>query len=238
MLLGIKSKKMAFFRHLLVAVVAGLLLLLYWRAHSAWSPDMRLWKSFGSTTFTLLWFTLLIGPAAKLWRPLRRIVTWRRETGVWFALVALVHAYLVWDGWVRWNVWEFLGYQYVAEVDQYLRFEPGFGLANLMGMVALILGLVLAATSFDKAVSFLGISSWKWLHMMSYVIFYLVALHVIYYAFIHYTPSPHRLLLGQSVTYPKNPIAYYYVIMLSSVMLAQLASFVKTVWSQRHAAKR
>ena len=41
-----------------------------------------------------------------------------------------------------------------------------------------------AMTSFDRAVSFLGISSWKWLHSFTYVIFYLVALHSLYNHFL------------------------------------------------------
>lgn len=237
MLLGIKSKKIFFLRHLLMAGVSALLVYLVWSVNSTWGPDMRLWKSFGGAAFTLLWFAVFIGPAARLWRPLTRLITWRRESGVWFALVGLVHGYLVLDGWTRWNVWEFLGYQYVAEIDMYLRFEPGFGLANLMGLTALIFALALAVTSFDKAVSFLGISSWKWLHMFAYVIFYLSALHVVYYAFIHYTPSPHRILLGLPTDYPVNPLRFYYLAAILSVFFTQIGAFIKTVYWQRRAGK-
>lgn len=237
MLLGIKSKKAVFLRHLLMAGVSALLVYLVWRVNSTWSPDMRLWKSFGGASFALLWFTVFIGPAAKLFRPLARIITWRRESGVWFAVVSLVHGYLVLDGWVRWNVWELLGYQYFPEIETYLRAEPGFGLANLMGLVALFFALALAATSFDKAVSFLGISSWKWLHMFAYVIFYLSALHVIYYAFIHFAPSPQRIIMGLPTNYPVNPLRFYYLAAILSVFAAQMGAFVKTVYQQRRAGR-
>jgi len=96
---------------------------------------------------------------------------------------------------------------------------------------------VLAATSFDRAVSFLGISSWKWLHTFTYVIFYLVALHSVYFAFIHYTPSPHRVLMGQSTTYPENILRFAYLAMLLSVLLAQAAAFVKTVRQRRRVGR-
>lgn len=238
MLLGIKSKKTIFLRHALLAIFSGLLVFVFWNIHSAWSPDMRLWKAFGGATFTLLWFTLFIGPASRLWRPLAKIITWRRETGIWFALLALVHGFLVWNGWARWNIWQFLGYQYVAELDTYLRFEPGFGLANLMGFLALIFALLLAATSSDRAVSFLGISSWKWLHTFAYVIFYLAALHVVYYSFIHYTPSPHRLLMGQPANYPVNPLRFYYLTAILSVFFSQIGAFIKTVYQQRRAGRQ
>lgn len=189
---------------------------------------MRLWKSFGGASITLLWVALILGPAARLWRPLSRFVSWRRELGIWFALVSLVHAYLVWDGWARWDVAGLLGYQFSSEADMYLRAEPGFGLANLIGLVALTLALVMAATSFDRAVGFLGINSWKWLHTLAYAIYYLVTLHVIYFAFLHYTPSPAKM-----TAYPENPLRYYYLFMILSVSVLQAAAFVKTVWRKR-----
>lgn len=193
---------------------------------------MRWWKSFGVSAAFLIWFVAFIGPAAKLWKPLTRILPWRREFGIWFAVVSLVHFYLVWDGWARWDPLVLLGYQYVPEVDMYLRFEPGFGLANLQGLLALLLALVLAVTSFDRAVSFLGLSPWKWLHSFTHVIFYTVALHSLYFAFIHFTPSPHRLLLGLPTEYPENILRFTYLAILLSVFFAQVAAFVKTV--RRH----
>lgn len=233
MLLGIKSKTIVFWRHALMAILSTLLVYLIWKTNSTWSPDMRLWKAFGGVSFTLLWFTVFIGPAARLWKPLTRFTTWRRESGIWFTLVGLVHGYLVLDGWVRWNVWEFLGYQYMPELEMYLRAEPGFGLANLMGLVVIILALALAATSSDRAVNFLGIGSWKWLHTLAYTIFYVSALHVIYYAFIHYDPSPQRVLTGAPTNYPVNPLRFYYLSALLSVSLAQSLAFIKTVLRQR-----
>lgn len=194
---------------------------------------MRLWKAFGGATFMLLWFTLFIGPAAKLWDKLTRLVSWRRESGVWLAVVGLVHGFLVLNGWVRWGFLEFFGYQYVPELDTYLRFEPGFGLANLMGLVALIFVILLATTSFNKAVNFLGAGSWKWLHMLAYSIFYLSALHVIYFAFIHFSPSPYRVIARFPTEYIANPLRYFYLAAIISVLVVQIAAFAKTVHTQR-----
>jgi len=226
MLLGAKTKTNTFFRHLFMAVASSLVFLV-WQANSTWSPDMRLWKAFGGGGFFLLWFTMFIGPAAKLWPPLNYLASWRRETGIWFAVVGLVHGYLILDGWARWSVWGFFGYQYVPELETYLRAEPGFGLANLMGFVALIFVLALFATSSDKAVNYLGVSSWKWLHTFSYVVFYLAVLHVMYFAFIHYTPSPERILRGLPTNYPENALRFYYVGAFLSVFLAQMFAFIK-----------
>ncbi len=233
MLLGIKSKKTTLLRHLLLAGVASLLVYIVWVANSTWSPDMRLWKSFGGGAFILLFFTLSIGPAARLWKPLQKLVSWRRETGIWFAIIILIHTYLILDGWVRWSLWNFVGYQYAPELDMYLRAEPGFGLANLMGAVAVTFTFILAATSFDKVVNFLGASSWKWLHTFAYVIFYLAALHVLYFAFIHYTPSPQRILMGMPTNYPANPLAFYYLWAVILTFSVQTAAFIKTVKKQK-----
>lgn len=224
-------------RHFVVAAVAVVVAYSGWQIHGEWDPEMRLWKAFGVSSAFLIWFVALIGPAARLWPPVRRVISWRREFGIWFALVAAVHFYLVWDGWARWDVRELLGFQYVEELDMYLRSEPGFGLANLMGLVALLLALVLAATSFDRAVSFLGLSSWKWLHSFTYVIFYIVALHSLYFAFMHYTPSPYRIMMGLPTTYPENFLRFAYLMMLLSVFTAQFGGFVKTVAEHRRAGR-
>jgi sulfoxide reductase heme-binding subunit YedZ len=234
MLLGIKSTKIALARHIGMAVIGGLLIYLVWSLNSTWSPDMRLWKAFGGASFFLLWFAVFIGPAAKLLPVLNVVLSYRREAGVWFFIIALVHGYLILDGWVRWSVWEFFGYQYIAEIDTYLRVESGFGLANLLGFVALTFALALAATSFDKAVNWLGIQSWKWLHMFSYVVFYLGAMHVVYFAFIHYTPSLTRAMQGLPTNYPDNPLKYYYLFMLLSVLAVQILAFIQTVRRNRN----
>ncbi len=234
MLLGIKSTETLFFRHLGVAVVGLLLVGLVWEVNSTWSPDMRLWKAFGGGSFFLLWFTVFIGPAARIWASLQRLVSYRREAGVWFFLIALVHGYLIMDGWVRWSVWEFFGYQYIPEASMYMRVEPGFGIANIAGLMAFTFALTLAATSFDRAVNFLGVSSWKWLHSFSYVVFYLSAVHVLYFAFIHYTPSLLRAVLGQPTNYPDNPLKFYYLAAFLSVLLVQIIAFILTVRKQRN----
>lgn len=225
----IKSWKITLLRHLLVGLIAIGLIYIGWLVHSTWSPHMRLWKAFGVASFFLLFIAVSLGPLSKLIPQLIKYVSWRREFGIWFALIGLVHGYLIIDGWARWSFWEFLGYQYVADLDMYLRFEPGFGLANMIGLFALFLGLVLAATSSDKAIKYLGISSWKWLHGLAYVIFYLSAFHVLYFAFIHYSVAPHRLLMGMPSNYPLNPLRFYYLGATLIVFFAQTFAFIKIV---------
>lgn len=229
MLHWIKSKKIIFIRHLLLFILSSFFVYFVWRVNPTWSPDMRLWKAFGGWSFVLLFFIVFIWPAAKLCKPLNKLIKRRREASIWFFIIALVHTYLVLDGWVRWWIWEFLGYQYIPELDKYLRAEPWFWLANIMGAVALFFSLILVATSFDKVIHFIGMKAWKWLHWFAYVIFYLSALHVVYFAFMHYSPSPQRVLMGLPTEYPSNPLAYYYLVAILLTFVAQIGAFIKTI---------
>lgn len=214
-------------KHGLVAIVTLILLVIVWQVNETWSPDMRLWKAFGGASFFLLWFALVLGPLAVLFTFATKLLPLRREIGIWFFLLSAVHGYLVLDGWVRWSLWEFFGYQYFAEVDMYLRVESGFGVANLAGTIALFFAFLLAATSFQRVIDRIGIRSWKWLHMFVYVIFFLSAVHVVYYAFVHFDPSLNRVVLGLPTEYPENPLRYWYLWALLSVIGLQIWSFFK-----------
>jgi methionine sulfoxide reductase heme-binding subunit len=220
-------KNNVYLPHLLVGVIAILLALPFWYGRLDWDPEMRFWRAIGDSSFLLLIFTLSIGPLAKLWPTAGRLTPWRRETGIWFGLMASLHALLVWHGWARWDIWRFLGYEFIPELDRLVRLGPGFGLANLVGMVALIFTLVLVATSSARAVDYLGASAWKWLHHSSYIVFYLVILHVAYYLFIHYTVSFHR-----RVPEP-NWFRYPFLILALLVPTLQALAFIKTVKQRR-----
>lgn len=165
MLMGIKSKKILLLRHAFVGFLSVFIVYLFWLSRPELSFDVRLWRALGDTAFGFLFITLIIGPLAKLWRPAVRLVSWRRETGIWFALLALSH---------------------FVRVGGYALSESGIELPVFLGLAALFWALALAATSSDRAVNFLGPSSWKWLHSMAYVIFYLVTAHATYFLFWRY----------------------------------------------------
>lgn len=218
------KKNNLFYRHAIVGVIAIVLALPFWYGRLDWDSEMRFWRAVGDGSFLLLFFTMGIGPLAKLWPLAGKLVPWRREAGIWFGLMAFLHTFLVWDGWARWDVWRFLGYEFIPELGRLARLEPGFGLSNLIGMVAILLTLVLVATSSNWAVSRLGATSWKWLQYGSYTVFYLIVLHTIYFLFLHYTVSFHRRV-------PENPNWFRYPFLLLSllVMILQVSAFAKTV---------
>lgn len=217
-------------RHLAVALLAGLTTAGFWFGRMDWDPEMRTWRAVGDSSIVLLFGSLAIGPLAKLWRPAARTLPWRRELGVWCAILALVHTILVLWRWVGWDLARLMGYEVIPELGRSARLEPGFGLANLIGLVAVVWALVLAVTSSNRAVRWLGSPAWKWMHQGAYVIFYLAVLHAVYFLFMHYTASFHR-----EVPEP-NWFRWPLLVMGLGVAALQWVAFARTV--QRRKKRR
>lgn len=211
-------------RHLVTGAVGFALVYFFWLTRPEWSAEMRFWRAVGDGSFILLIITLAVGPIARLWPAAGRLVPWRRETGIWYGLLALFHTYLTLAGWARWDVMRLFGYEFIPELGRIARIEPGFGLANALGLVAAGWTLALVATSSDRALSFLGPSAWKWLQYGAYITFYLVALHTFYFLFMHYTMSFHR----QPPADP-NWFRYPFVALTLAIPILQISAFVKTV---------
>lgn len=186
------GSRVVFLRHVAMAVVTALLVFGFWSTRMEWSADMRLWRAVGDAAIVLLLAALALGPAAKLSAPVGKAVSWRRPLGIWAALAAITHTVLIIDGWAQWSVQRFLGFEYLPQLGREVRLEPGFGLANVIGLVAVIWMAVLLATSSDRAVRFLGPAGWKWVQSGAYTVFYLSVLHSGYFLFLHYTASFHR----------------------------------------------
>lgn len=177
----------------MVALVTALLVTVFWVSRLDWDPEMRLWRAVGDASIMLLFAALTMGPAATFSTRVGRMLPWRRQVGIWAAVAAVAHTLLVLVGWVRWDVARFLGFEFVPQLGREARMEPGFGLANLIGLVAVVWLVVLAATSTDRALRRLGPAGWKWLHTGAYTAFYLSVLHSAYFLFLHYTLSFHKL---------------------------------------------
>lgn len=195
MLLGPKSNKNLFLRHLIAGSFAIVLVFLFWFFRPGLPFDARLWRAFADTAFVFLFFTLAIGPLSKLWTSSLRFLSWRRETGIWFALLAVSH---------------------FIRVINFALLEPGIELPRFLGFIALFWAMVLAATSSDFMVNFLGASSWKWLHSMTYVIFYFVVAHTAYFLFWRYP----------ELNWFKHP----FLTMASATILLQITAFIKEVF--------
>ncbi len=218
-------------RHLLIAITAILITFVFWIAHYEWHEEMRLWRALGDSGYLLLFVTLILGPLGKLWPRLNYLLSWRRETGIWFAILAITHGLLIANGWANWDVARFFGYEFVPQLGKMARMEPGFGLANLIGFVAIFWIAILAFTSSDKAMRWLGASSWRWLHTGSNVVFYLVSIHTAYFLFMHYTESFHKSVPPQSI------FIIPFIVMSVVVLILQITSYIKVVKSKNRRPK-
>ena len=202
---------------LAVAVAYG-----FWLGRPQWDPEMRLWRAVGDSSLMLLFAVLALGPLVRLYPGAVKLLSYRRELGVWFGWLAIVHTLLVLKGWARWDALRFLGYEYVPQLGRLVRLEPGFGLANLLGFVAVLITLVLMATSTNWAMRRLGGGAWKVLQMSAHTVFYLTVLHTAYFLFMHYTASFHR-------TVPESPngFRFWFLALSGLVVLLQAAAYLK-----------
>ena len=211
-------------------ILSAALTLPFWYGRLDWDSEMRLWRAIGDASFMLLLLLLLLGPLSRYSRSLVKLLPWRRELGIWFAILAIAHTLLVLDGWVRWDWMRFFGYEFVDQLDRYARIEPGFGLSNLVGIIATLIAVPLMITSANWAVKRLGSSSWKWLHYGAYTVFHLVVLHSLYFLFMHYTESFHRTVPGEL-----NWFRYPFLFGALVLLVLQIAAFFSTVRQRRTA---
>lgn len=214
-------------RHAAMVVMASALVWVFWASRPQWVPEMRLWKAVGDGSLVLLLATVALGPLARLAPRTRRWLPWRRETGIWFGLLAVVHAVLVLDGWAMWSLQRLLGYEFVPQLGRTARMEPGFGLANLIGVLAVVWTIALVATSTDRAVRWLGPKSWKWLHNATQTVFWLVTAHVGYFLFVHFTLSFHKDVP------PPDWFRLPFVVLAVGIVGLQVAAFAVTTSRQR-----
>jgi methionine sulfoxide reductase heme-binding subunit len=202
-------------RHAIVSVIVFIILFVFWLSRPELIGASRFWKAFGDGAFVLLAITLMIGPLAKLF-PLKfaKFISWRRETGIWTALIAMMHNATIQTFLLNGNIMSILGYTLIGE--NYVHTDPGFGLANIIGIMALTMLLILLATSSNYAVNLLGNKGWKFLHMGAYTIFYLVFLHVAYFIFMR-------------GSWTNNWFALPFVIISFTVVMLQTLAFIKVV---------
>jgi sulfoxide reductase heme-binding subunit YedZ len=219
-----KLLKNIWIKNLIVGSLSLLIGYLFFISRPEWSFEHKFWRAIGDTGFILLILILLVGPLVKLFpKHFVRFLSWRKELGIWMALSAFLHTFLILKDWVQWDYMKFFGFVYVPEAQTYVSLEPGFGMANLIGLFAIFFTCILFITSSNKAIQFLGVKSWKFLHSSVNIIFYLVFLHVFYFLFIHYSLTPFKAAA--------NPdwFRYPFLIISSLVPIFQTWAFVKTV---------
>lgn len=184
------------FRHLGVLVLAALVVYLFLLARSQWSPMHQWNRAFGDASLILVAFAMAIGPVARFLRSARPLLPWRRELGIWGVVLGLVHTAIILGGWVTWDLIRLFGFEFHPSLERYVMVQQGFGLANVIGIAALIYGLALALTSNNFSQRWLGGSVWKFLQQSTYVLWALIVIHTFYFMFMHFldfhrqTPEP------------------------------------------------
>jgi DMSO/TMAO reductase YedYZ heme-binding membrane subunit/nitrite reductase/ring-hydroxylating ferredoxin subunit len=132
-------------------------------------------RAFGSCAFLMLTLILTIGPLARLDRRFLPLLYNRRHFGVMTFCVALFHAYFVID-WYHGNGRLNPLVSLLVANPHYLSFI-GFPFEAL-GILALAVLFLMAATSHDFWLAYLGPPVWKGLHMAVYVAYGLLVMHV------------------------------------------------------------
>tara|TARA_Y100000310_G_scaffold320401_1_gene376832 strand:- start:1958 stop:2620 length:663 start_codon:yes stop_codon:yes gene_type:complete len=161
--------KNTLWQHLIVGILSlGLSFAFRYLLDIPWST------SFARVSFFLLFLVLIIGPIMRMKKSTDLLssvspLSWRGELGIWFFIISLLH---------------FIFVLMRSPLSELIKIGgSGYALTNLIGLIALIWALVLALTSFGKVINFLGVDLWKKLHTLTYVVFYLVAAHFIYFQF-------------------------------------------------------
>jgi len=136
--------------------------------------DVRI-RAFGTCAFFMLTIILSIGPLARLNPWFRKLLFNRRHFGVLTFIIALAHAWFM----IEWYEAQGNLPNLLAELTKWSDYGKFIGFPfKVIGLAALLLLFLLAATSHDFWLSFLSPPVWKWLHMTLYIAYGLVVLHV------------------------------------------------------------
>ncbi|MCA9294601.1 MAG: ferric reductase-like transmembrane domain-containing protein [Phycisphaerales bacterium] len=132
-------------------------------------------RALATLAFILLHIILCIGPLARLTNRPAPLLYNRRHLGVTFFVVAFAHAALATAYYGGFGVRNPMA----ATLDGYHSFASISGFPfEVLGLLALIIFFVMAATSHDFWLANLSPRLWKSLHMLVYLAYGLVVLHV------------------------------------------------------------
>jgi nitrite reductase/ring-hydroxylating ferredoxin subunit/DMSO/TMAO reductase YedYZ heme-binding membrane subunit len=158
--------------YLVLFVVLGRLA---WSGASGISLEVLLLRALGTCAYLLLHIVLCIGPLARFDRRFLPVLYNRRHLGVATFLVALVHGVLA-TGYYH-------GFGRLNPLVSLLTTNTNYTTLTafpfeVLGVLALIILFLMAATSHDIWLKNLSPSVWKALHMLVYPAYGLLVLHV------------------------------------------------------------
>jgi nitrite reductase/ring-hydroxylating ferredoxin subunit/DMSO/TMAO reductase YedYZ heme-binding membrane subunit len=166
---------------ILIAAVALYLVgfaAIYWQVKPPTNlPDaIDIWiRATGTCAFFMLTVILATGPLARLDRRFLRLLYNRRHFGVLTFLIAATHAWLMIEWFIALDALPDL----VAEMTNMQAYGKFIGFPfKALGLAALLVLFLMAATSHDFWLAFLTPPIWKALHMALYLAYGLVVMHV------------------------------------------------------------
>lgn len=220
------------FRHVAVLLIAIGLNYLFLLSREEWSPMHRWNRALGDVSFVLIAVAMMLGPLTRLSerRLFRRLLVYRRELGIYAVIAATVHTLIILIGWVDLDLMRLLGFEYHPQLQRYVMVQHGFGLAIIVGLVALAYGLILAATSNDFSQRILGVSVWKFIQQGTYVLWALTVAHTAYFVFMHFLDFHRPIPAPNWAQWP------FVILTLSVLMLQWLATLV--TWRQKRRPER
>ncbi len=153
--------------HHLKGVKSGLLIVAHLSLLGLLFPQYS--KTFGSAAEYLLLFMLLVSPLSKLFRMklLYQVMGLRRELGIWFAYLAIVHSV----GYMSNPDW--FGVFIAPHLSEPAAILPRY----IFGIIALVLTLPLLITSNALSLRLLR-GNWKRVHFLVYPLFATMLLHI------------------------------------------------------------
>jgi DMSO/TMAO reductase YedYZ heme-binding membrane subunit len=139
------------------------------------TDEIMLIRAFGAAAFVLLHIILCIGPLCRLDRKFLPLLYNRRHAGVTMCLLGLIHAALV-------VITYHAGGDTESHPEHFQRKSITGSIAGVpfqpFGFFALVILLLMAATSHDFWLANLSAPVWKSLHMLVYGAHALLILHV------------------------------------------------------------
>ncbi len=136
--------------------------------------DLRI-RAFGSCAFVMLTVILSIGPLARLDRRFLPLLYNRRHFGVLTFVIASLHVWFM----LEWYAVQGTLPNLLTELMTWADYGKFIGFPfKVLGIAALLVLFLMAATSHDFWLAILTPRTWKALHMALYVAYGLVVMHV------------------------------------------------------------
>ncbi len=208
-------------RHIVVVFLGAFGAWLFLESRAEWSAMHRWNRAVGDVSLIFVAAAMALGPLSRLSRRFVTILPYRRELGIYAIVLAAVHTTIILFGWVNLDLMRLFGFEFHPELQRYVMVQHGFALANAVGIFALLYGVVLAATSNDASMRWMGSGVWKYVQQGTYVLWWLSVAHTAYFLFVHFIDFHRR-------TPDPNWAQLPFVALVLTVLGLQFAASIKT----------